>query len=54
VRTGISTLPEIATTVALHKTGTLIKLPISVKALYGNDKKIEAVEATFNPPHLGT
>jgi PAS domain S-box-containing protein len=53
VQTGISTLPEITTTVALHKTGTLMKLPISLKALYGGDKKIEAVEATFFPHHHG-
>jgi PAS domain S-box-containing protein len=53
VQTGISTLPEITTTVAPHKTGTLMKLPISVKALYGDDKKIEAVEATFYPHHHG-
>jgi hypothetical protein len=53
VQTGISTLPEITITVALHKAGTLMKLPISVRALYGNNKKIEAVEATFNPPHQG-
>jgi PAS domain S-box-containing protein len=53
VQTGISTLPEVTTTIALHKTGTLIKLPISVKALYGDDKKIGAVEATFNPHRDG-
>jgi len=49
VQTGISTLPEVATTIAAHKTGKLMKLPISVKALYGEDQKIRAVEATFYP-----
>jgi hypothetical protein len=49
VQTGISTLPEVTTTIALHKTGKLMKLPVSVRALYGDDKKIGAVEATFYP-----
>ena len=51
VQTGISTLPEIVTTIALHKTGELMKLPISVKALRGDGKVIKAVEATFYPSH---
>jgi PAS domain S-box-containing protein len=51
VQTGIATLPEVTTTVALHKSGKLMKLPISVKALYGEDQEIEAVEATFYPSH---
>jgi PAS domain S-box-containing protein len=54
VQTGISTLPEVVTTIAVHKTGKLVKLPISVKALYGDDKKIMAVEATFHPSRDGT
>ena len=49
VQTGISTLPEITTTTAIHKTGKLTKLPISVKALYREDRRIIAVEATFYP-----
>jgi PAS domain S-box-containing protein len=49
VQTGISTLPEVVTTIAVHKTGKLMKLPISVKALYGEDQRIRAVEATFYP-----
>jgi hypothetical protein len=51
VQSGISTLPEVTTTIALHKTGRLMKLPVSLKALYGDDKKIEAVEATFYAPY---
>ena len=54
VPTGISALPEVVTTVAVHKTGQLVKLPISVKALYGDDKKIMAVEATFHPSREAT
>jgi hypothetical protein len=49
VQTGVSTLPEITTTVAVHKTGNHMNLPISVKGIYGEDKKVAAVEATFNP-----
>src|SRR5215467_14743898 len=45
VQTGISTLPE----VAVHKTGKHMNIPISVKAIYGEDKEVAAVEATFYP-----
>ena len=47
VQTGISTLPEITTTIAVHKTGKHMNLPISVKAIYGVDMEIALVEATF-------
>jgi hypothetical protein len=46
---GISTLPEITTTIAVHKTGKHMNLPISVKAIFGEDKEVAAVEATFCP-----
>ena len=49
VQTGISTLPEVTTTIAVHKTGKHMNLPISVKAIYGEDKEVAAVEATFYP-----
>ena len=49
VQTGISTLPEITTTIAVHKTGKHMNLPISVKAIYGEDKEVAAVESTFYP-----
>jgi hypothetical protein len=42
------------TTIAAHKGGQLVKLQISVKALYGGDKKIVAVEATFHPSRDAT
>jgi hypothetical protein len=48
VQTGTSTLPEIAMTIAVHKTGKHIKVGISVKALYGDEGKIIGVEATFH------
>jgi len=51
VQTGISTLPEVTTTIALHKTGKLMKLLVSVEALYGDDDEIWAVEARFYPPY---
>ena len=49
LETGISTLPEVVTTIAMHKTGMFMNVPISVKAVYGEDKKIVSVEATFYP-----
>jgi PAS domain S-box-containing protein len=54
VRTGISALPEVVTTIAVHSKGQLVKLQISVKALYGDDNKIMAVEATIHPSREGT
>ena len=49
VQTGISRLPEIVTTLAAHKDGTSMKVPISVKAVYAEDADIVGVEATFYP-----
>jgi len=49
-QTGISTLPEIATTVALHKSGATLRMGVSVRAVYGEQQNIIAVEATFYPP----
>ena len=45
VQTGISALPEVSTTQAVHKTGTTIRLQISVKAVYGEQQDIVAVDA---------
>ena len=47
MQTGFSALPEITTTIAVHKTGRHTKLPISVNAICGKDEEIAAVEATF-------
>ena len=49
VQTGISALPEITTTIAVHKSGEHMKVPISVKAIYGENEEIVAVQATFYP-----
>jgi PAS domain S-box-containing protein len=49
VKTGISHLPEIATSPAVRKTGEIVKMDISVKAVYGENQTIIAVEATMVP-----
>ena len=49
VKTGVSQLPEIATSPAVRKTGEIMKMDISVKAVYGDDKTIIAVQATMAP-----
>jgi PAS domain S-box-containing protein len=45
--TGISALPEVSTTQAVHKTGTTMKVRISVRAVYGEQRDIIAVEAVM-------
>jgi len=47
VRTGVSRLPEIVTTPALHKNGAIVRLRISVKAVRDTHGEIVAVEATI-------
>ena len=47
VQTGISALPEVTTTSALHKSGETIKVLISVKAVHDARQSIVAVEATM-------
>jgi hypothetical protein len=47
VETGRSQLPEIVTTSALHKSGVIVKLQISVKAVRGAHGGIIAVDATM-------
>src|SRR5262249_16500805 len=49
VKTGVRRLPEIVTTPALHKSGAIISLQISVKAVYGMHGEIIAVEAMMKP-----
>jgi PAS domain S-box-containing protein len=48
VQTGTSMLPEIVTTLAMHKTGKPLKVLISVKPVYGDGQKIVGVEATMS------
>jgi PAS domain S-box-containing protein len=49
VKTGVSRLPEIVTTPALHKSGAIVRLQISVKAVHGTLGEIIAVEAMMKP-----
>jgi len=49
VKTGVSRLPEIVMTPALHKSGAIVRLHISVKAVHGTHGEIIAVEAMMNP-----
>ena len=45
VKTGVSRLPEIARTTALHKSGAFVRVQISVKAVHGTHGEIIALEA---------
>jgi PAS domain S-box-containing protein len=45
VKTGVSRLPEVVTTPALHKSGAIVSLHISVKAVHDTHGEIIAVEA---------
>jgi PAS domain S-box-containing protein len=53
VQTGISHLPEVAISPAVHKTGTIVKLQISVRPVYDGSQKIVAVEALMSPLPAG-
>ena len=53
VQTGVSHLPEVAISPALHKTGTIVKLQISVRPVYDGSRKIIAVEALMRPLPAG-
>ena len=45
VQTGTSTLPEVVTTFAVHKTGGIVRLLVSVQAVYGEQQQIMGVQA---------
>jgi len=49
VQSGVSHLPEVTISPALHKTGTIVKVQISVRPVYGEGQKIVAVEAVMSP-----
>jgi len=53
VQTGVSHLPEVAISPAVHKTGTIVKLQISVRPVYDESRKIVAVEAVMSPLPAG-
>ena len=46
---GHSGLPEIVTTSALHKSGAIVRLQVSVKAVHGARGEIIAVQAMMKP-----
>ena len=48
VQTGVSHLPEVAISPAVHKTGTIVKLQISVRPVYDESQMIIAVEAVMS------
>jgi hypothetical protein len=47
VQTGISHLPDVAISPAVHKTGTIVKVQVSVRPVYDEKGKIVAVEAVI-------
>jgi PAS domain S-box-containing protein len=49
VQTGVSHLPDVTISPALHKTGAIVKLQISVRPVYDASRKIVAVEAMMGP-----
>ena len=53
VQTGVSHLPEITISPAVHKTGTIVKLQVSVRPVYDEGRKIVAVEAVMSPLPAG-
>src|SRR5262249_2202143 len=49
VQTGVSHLPEVAISPAIHKSGTIVKVQISLRPVYDDSRKIVAVEAMMSP-----
>lgn len=47
VKTGISHLPEVATSPAVHRSGDIFKVDISLVPVYGDSRSIFAVQATM-------
>ena len=48
-QSGVSTLPEVTTSPMIHKNGETRKMLVSVSAVYGDQQKIVAVQATIRP-----
>jgi PAS domain S-box-containing protein len=53
VQTGVSHLPEVAISPAVHKSGKITKVQVSVRPVYGEGQKIVAVEAVMSPLPAG-
>ncbi|MCP4618405.1 MAG: PAS domain S-box protein [Bradyrhizobium sp.] len=45
VQTGVSHLPEVAISPAMHKSGAIVKVQISLRPVHDESRKIVAVEA---------
>jgi PAS domain S-box-containing protein len=53
VKTGVSNLPEVAISPAIHKSGTITKVQISVYPVHDERKQIVAVQAVMRPLGAG-
>ena len=53
VQTGVSHLPDVTISPAVHKTGEIVKVQISVRPVYDGEQ-IVAVEAMMSPLATGT
>jgi len=49
VQTGVSHLPEVTISPAVHKSGLIVKMQVSVRPVYDENGKIVAVEAVMSP-----
>ena len=48
VQTGVSHLPDVAISPAVHKSGTIVKVQISLRPVHDGSQKIVAVEAMMS------
>jgi PAS domain S-box-containing protein len=53
VQTGVGNLPEVTISPAVHKSGAIVKVLISVRPVYDEGQKIAAVEAIMSPLPAG-
>ena len=53
VQTGVSNLPEVAISPAMHKSGTIVKVQISLRPVHDKSQRIVAVEAMVSVPTAG-
>ena len=49
VQTGVSHLPEVTISPAVHKSGAIVKVQVSVRPVYDENRTIVAVEAMMSP-----
>lgn len=53
VQTGVSHLPEVSISSAVHKSGAIVKVQVSIRPVYDEKRKIIAVEAMLGPLREG-